>query len=182
MSAVQGETSAHRVSEVLTGTMFEILVELAKNYQSKPGTTPREAFWYATDRMQRTAIQPLDLLPPVDVTFRDYALAVCRSQQLADPIDPYNYYGMLIKVFRKRGILSEEDEQRLTQPRYLHDRLELCVYHDISSISRSRAAAYRFLDDNRQELLIPASQDFFIADLYDANKRTRQGARLPRQA
>lgn len=196
MFDMQGETSAHRVSTVLTGAMFEILTELAKHYRRQPDeppadgeassperkrASPAQAFWRAADRMQRTAIQPLDLLPPVDVTFRDYALAVCRSQQLADPIDPYNYYGMLVKVFRKRGILSHKDEQRLNQPQYLYDRLRLYVYHDISAISRSRAAAYRFLDDNRQELLIPASQDFFIADLYDANKRARQAARLPRQ-
>ncbi|HKV08176.1 MAG TPA: serine protease [Thermoanaerobaculia bacterium] len=196
MSAMKGETSAHRVSTVLTGAMFDILIELAKNYRRQPEeapaadgdsaptrkrASPAQAFWRAADRMQRTAIQPLDLLPPVDVTFRDYALAVCRSQQLADPIDPQGYYSMLIKVFRKRQILSKEDEQRLTQPQYLYDRLRLCVYHDIGAISGSRAAAYRFLDDNRQELLIPANQDFFIADLYDANKRARQGARLPRQ-
>ncbi len=196
MSAMQGETSVHRVSTVLTGAMFDILIELAKHYRRQPEepaadgeasspvrkqASPAQAFWRAADRMQRTAVQPLDLLPPVDVTFRDYALAVCRSQQLADPIDPQDYYGLLIKVFRKREILSAEDEQRLRQPQYLYDRLRLCVYHDISEISRSRAAAYRFLDDNRQELLIPASQDFFIADLYDANKRARQAARLPRQ-
>jgi hypothetical protein len=51
----------------------------------QPPRTAKEVFWDAADRMQRTAIQPLDLLPPVEVTFRDYALAVCRSQQLADP-------------------------------------------------------------------------------------------------
>jgi hypothetical protein len=196
MSDMQGETSVHRVSTVLSGAMFEILTELAKHYRRQPEeppaggeassperkqASPAQAFWYAADRMQRTAIQPLDLLPPVDVTFRDYALAVCRSQQLADPIDPEGYYGMLIEVFRRRGILSHEDEQRLTQPQYLYDRLRLCVNPDIGAISRSRAAAYRFLDDNRQELLIPASQDFFVADLYDANKRGRQAARLPRQ-
>lgn len=185
MSAVKGSTSPHRVSEVLTGAMFEILEELAKHYRRENPegrkATPREAFWRATDRMQRTAIQPLDLLPPVDVTFRDYAIAVCRSQQLADPIDPEDYHGMLIKVFREREILSDEDVQRLKQPKYLYDRLDLCVSPDIGEISRSRGAAYRFLDDNRQELLIPASQDFFIADLYDANKVGRQRARLPRQ-
>ncbi len=196
MPDVKGETSVHRVSMVLTGAMFDILIELAEHYRGLPvespaggeaasperkRASPAQAFWYAADRMQRTAIQPLDLLPPVDVTFRDYALAVCRSQQLADPIDPEGYYGMLIKVFREREILSEEDEQRLKQPQYLYDRLRFCVNPDISGISRSRAAAYRFLDDNRQELLIPAGQDFFVADLYDANKYGRQRARLPRQ-
>ena len=181
MSAVKGELSAHRVSEVLTGAMFDILIELAKIYQRDPGKTPRKAFWDATDRMQRTAIQPLDLLPPVDVTFRDYAVAVCRSQQLSDPLDPNDYYGMLIEVFRKRGILSRKDEEGLREPRYLYDRPDLCVPPDVGEISRSRGAAYRFLDDNRQELLIPAGQDFFVADLYDANKCGRQRARLPRQ-
>lgn len=185
MSDMKGETSAHRVSTVLTGAMFQILVELANHYRTpseeREPSTPKEAFWYAIDRMQRTAIQPLDLLPPVDVTFRDYALAVCRSQRISDPLDPEDYYGMLIKVFRKRGILSKKDEQQLTEPQYLYERLELCVTPDIGGISRSRAAAYRFLDDNRQELLIPANQDFFVADLYDASKCGRERARLPQQ-
>ena len=140
-----------------------------------------QAFWYAADRMQRMAIQPLDLLPPVEVTFRDYALAVCRSQRLADPLDPNDYYGMLIEVFRAREILSEDDEKDLKEPRYLNERLALSVRHSIDGISRSRAAAYRFLDDNREDLLIPASRDFFVADLYDARKRGRQNLPLPRQ-
>jgi hypothetical protein len=55
------------------------------------------------------------------------------------------------------------------------------VSHDIEGISRSRAAAYRFLDDNREDLLIPASRDFFVVDLYDARKRGRQNVPLPRQ-
>ena len=187
---MRGETSAHRVSQVLTGAMFDILIELAKHYRDSRPTpaeerkqaSPAQAFWYAADRMQRMAIQPLDLLPPVDVTFRDYALAVCRSQQLADPLDPEGYYGMLIKVFRKREILSAEDERQLKEPQLsLRAPRALSVSHDIDGISRSRAAAYRFLDDNREDLLIPASQDFFVADLYDASKCGRQACRLPRQ-
>ena len=120
MATMANETEPHRLSEVLTGAMFDVLIAIGENYQ-KTGRRPRaeerrsQAFWFAADRMQRMAIQPLDLLPPVEVTFRDYALAVCRSQQLADPLDPEDYYGMLIKVFRKRGILSEDDEQELTR-------------------------------------------------------------------
>lgn len=177
------ETSPHRLSEVLTGAMFDVLIALGERYKEdelKPKTN-KEVFWDAADRMQRTAIQPLDLLPPVEVTFRDYALAVCRSQQLADPLDPKNYYRMLIKVFRNRGILSKEDEARLNEPRYLTERLTLSVPHSVDNISRSRAAAYRFLDDNREDLLIPANRDFFVADLYEARKRGRQNQPLPRQ-
>jgi hypothetical protein len=171
--------------------MFDALIAIGERYQEEGEEaraptkarkkTAKEVFWAAADRMQRTAIQPLDLLPPVEVTFRDYALAVCRSQQLSDPLDPHDYYGMLIEVFRDREILAAEDEAALREPRYLYDRLSLSVRHSIDDISRSRAAAYRFLDDNREDLLIPASRDFFVADLYDAKKRSRQNLPLPRQ-
>lgn len=186
MSEMLNETSPHNFLQVLTGAMFDILMRLADGYQAAPEgettkVTPKQAFWRAADRMQRMAIQPLDLLPPVDVTFRDYALAVCRAQQLADPIDPNGYYAMLIDVFHKREILSDQDVEELTEERYLFERLRLSVFHDMGSISRSRAAAYRFLDDNREDLLIPASRDFVVADLYDANKSARQGMRLGRQ-
>jgi hypothetical protein len=125
-----GETSPHRLSELLTGTMFDVLRELTRtSYQEEAGRdpatpagkkarakskrSPREAFWLAADRMQRMALQPLDLLPPVEVTFRDYAIAVCRAEQLANPLDPKGYYRMLLEVFRNRGILSDADAAEL---------------------------------------------------------------------
>jgi hypothetical protein len=199
MSTFAGDSSPHRLSQVLTGAMFEIVTELATHYQREPddpeavesatpsektansAATPAQAFWRAIERMQRMAIQPLDLLPPVDVTFRDYALAVCRAQQLSNPLDPHDYYGRLIKVFRRREILSALDEAELREPQYLYNRLQLTVRHNVDNIARSRAAAYRFLDDNREDLLIPANRDFIVCDLYDANKLTRQGVRMPRQ-
>jgi hypothetical protein len=192
MATLEGVTSPHRLSGVLTGAMFDALIALGKNYEkenavedaSKPKKrpkTPHEIFWLAADRFNRTAIQPLDLLPPADVTFRDYALAVCRSQQLSDPLDPEHYYEMLIKVFVDRGILTDDDRTRLTEPGYLLERLSLDVYHSLDDISRSRASAYRYLDDNREQLLIPAGRDFFVADLYDAKKRGRQNLPLPRE-
>ena len=88
--------AAPRSREVLTGAMFDVLIAIGRQAIRRTNggrgrKPPRQAFWHAADRMQRMAIQPLDLLPPVDVTFRDYALAVCRSQQLADPLDPDDY-------------------------------------------------------------------------------------------
>jgi len=185
MADVASETEPHELSQVMTGAMFDVLIKIAANYQKqeegRAPKTPIQAFNFAADRMQRMAIQPLDLMPPVDATFRDYAMAVCRSQRLADPLDPENYHGMLIQVFRDRGILSEADEKKLNEPGYLIERAALSVRHNIDDISRSRAAAYRFLDDNREELLIPAARDFFVADLYDARKRGRQNLPQPRQ-
>jgi hypothetical protein len=185
MESMAGKTEPHDLSEVLTGAVFDVLIELGRSFKKLGGRrrprTPAQAFWFAADRMQRMAIQPLDLLPPVDVTFSDYARATCRSQRLADPIDPEDYYGILIKVFRKRGILSAAEEADLRVPRYLNERLALSVPHSLDRISRSRTGAYQFLDDNREDLLIPAAADFVVADLYDARKRGRQNLPLPRQ-
>lgn len=181
MSDVKDEQGPHRVSEVLTGAMFDILRALARHYQEERDRTAAEAFWDATQRMQRTAVQPLDLLPPVDVTFRDYALAVLRADELANPTDPHRHFDRMIEAFHGREILSDDDVEELKEPRYLYDRLPMTVFHDIDQISRSRAAAYRFLDDNREDFLIPAHQDVIVADLYDATKSGRQGSRLPRQ-
>lgn len=188
MTTLKGETSPHRLSEVLTGAVFDALIAIGEIYETRatrhPGAKPKsnkQIFWDAADRMQRTAIQPLDLLPPVDVTFRDYAYAVCRSQELSDPLDPEGYRNLLIEVFVKRKILGKADAEALRRPHYLYERADLSVRHSIDDISRSRASAYRFLDDNREDLLIPARRDFFVADLYDAKKRFRQNQPLPRQ-
>jgi len=195
MSDVKGVTSPHRVSQVMTGAMFDLLLELIKHYRNEPSEdggdeaaldsgparSPSQALAAAAQRIQRMAVQPLDLLPPVDVTFRDYALAVCRAQQLANPVDPHGYFDMLLEIFHRRQIFDNDDLKMLRTAHYLYERMSLSVYHDVDEISRSRGAAYRFLDDNREDLLIPAFQDFVVSDLYDANKSNRQGARLPRQ-
>lgn len=190
MSDVAGSDSPHHVSQVLTGAMFDILLALSESYieraiAKKKNKTREEvaktAFWNAIQRMQRIAIQPLDLLPPMDVTFKDYALAVLRTQALANPADPYQYYNLIVDAFRKREILDDDDVTRLKTPGYLYDRMRWDVYHDIENITGSDSGAYRFLDDNRNSLLIPAHQDVIVADRYDANKFTRQARRLPRE-
>lgn len=181
MSEVTDDDGPHGFSEVMTGAMFDILLAFTKHYIEDRKQTVKTAFWNAIQRMQRTAIQPLDLLPPVDVTFRDYALAVLRAEELSNPTDPHGYVDLMLRAFLNRGILDAKDEEALRNPRYVYERLRLSVFHDIDNISRSKAAAYRFLNDNRDDLFIPAYQDVIVADLYDANKLTRQARRLPRQ-
>ena len=187
MGDIEPEDGPHKVSEVLTATMFDILRDLSDHYLERErdrgvaSPSAKRAFWNAIQRMQCMAIQPLDLLPPVDVKFRDYALAVLRADSLANPMDPHGHRRRILTAFVNRGILSKTDANRLRKPDHLFDRLNLRVFHDVDSISRSRSSAYSFLDDNRQELLIPDDQDVIVADLYDARKLTRQARRLPRQ-
>lgn len=181
MKDVANDQRPHFMSEVLTGAMFDILIDLSKYYMKSRKRSVAEAFFNTIQRMQHMAIQPLDLLPPVDVTFRDYALAVVRAEETANPTDPDDYRGQMLDAFISRGILDESDRTRLKAPRHVFERLDLDVFHDTWAIGRSRADAYRFLDDNRRKLFIPPGADVLVADVCTARKFTREARRLPSQ-
>lgn len=191
MREFEGSLRPHDMSEVLTGAMFDILSGFAASYLGKPRAaggdaddprkTPAQALAHASQRMQYTAIQPLDFLPPVEVTFRDYALAVLRADEIANPVDPDGYRAMIAAVFAARGILGQDEVDRLAQPRHVFARLKTRVFHDPATIAVSRAEAYRFLDDNRPDLFIPFGADIVVADVFSAEKLTREGRQLPKQ-
>jgi hypothetical protein len=181
MTDVARDQRPHFMSEVLTAAMFDILILLSKYYVAKRGRTVPQAFWDTIQRMQNMAIQPLDFLPPVDVTFSDYALAVLRAEEIANPTDPDDYRGTMLDVFIKRGILDEPTVVELRKPHHIFERLDLDVFHDIATLSGSRADAYRFLDDNRRELFIPPNADVTVVDLSTAQKLTREVRRQPKQ-
>jgi hypothetical protein len=181
MSDVQASNSPHKMSQVLTGAMFDILLKLSKHYQEDRGLTAAQAFWNTIQRIQRMAIQPLDLLPPCDVVFRDYALAVLRTEEISNPRDPHGYREIMIKVFLNRGILTEDEVAVLTGDGYLYDRPRVSVFHSVEQIGASKANAYRFLDDNRDTFNLPANRDIIVTDQYYTEKYARQARRLPRQ-
>jgi hypothetical protein len=178
---VKDDQRQHRRSQVLTGAMFDIIRRLTAYYMTVRQNSAKEALWNTIRRMQCMAVQPLDLLPPVDVTFEDYALAVLRAEQIVNPTDPDGYRGMMIDVFVARGILSEAQAEELRKPINVFERLGVAVFHDPASIAASRANAYRFLDDNRRELFIPFAADVVVTDLSLAQKLTVSGRRQPRQ-
>jgi hypothetical protein len=181
LSQLKGEQRPHKLSEVLTGAMFDIIIELSRYYMNTRRRTISQAFWNTVERMQQMAIQPLDLLPPVDVTFNDYARAVLRREEIANPSDPDDYRGKMMKVFRDRDILDDNDIKELKGPRQVFERPILDVFYDVNDFSGSRAEAYRFLDDNRNRLFIPANVDVIVSDLYVSQKLTRQARQLPKQ-
>jgi hypothetical protein len=181
MEKVAGSQRPHLMSEVLTGAVFRILFKLSRHYIENRKRTIPQAFAYTVMRIQQMAIQPLDLLPPVDVTFRDYAIAMLRAEEIANPTDPDNYRGMMLDIFIARGILDEADRAPLMARRHVFERLDLDVFHDVETIASSRAEAYRFLDDNRDALFIPRNADVTVADLFTAQKLTREARRLPKQ-
>jgi hypothetical protein len=150
------------------------MAEMAKRYMDGEGESPKQALWHVIDGFRRIALRPLDFLPPVDVRFVDYARAVLRVHSFSHPEDRHGYRDVMRSVFEARGLTQLEDA---TKP----PSLRFNYLYDIDRISRSRIDAYRFLDDHRRELCIPAQQDFYVADLYEANPVTRGGQRLSRE-
>lgn len=190
MKDLAGNLEPHALSEVLTGAMFDILKGVfAKERESERTETgdkkkkPSDvaALAQTVPRMQTMAIQPLDLLPPCAVTFRDYALAVLRTEQVANPTDPKGYRAMMLDIFVKRGILSASEKKKLLEPTPVFKRPALDVFHPIEAIAASRGGAYRFLDDNRDKLLIPRNADLIVNEVVCAHKLARDGRSLPEQ-
>lgn len=185
LNALADDLRPHRLSQVMTGAMFDIIVALTSQYVARAEDgkkiSVRDALFYTTQRMQEIAIQPLDFLPPVEVTFRDYALAVLRNLELSDPLDPGNYRKMIIDIFVKREILTKEDRQHLLKPHHLLARAPVGIFHDAATIAVSRAEAYRFLDDNRDDLFIPDSADVVVSEVFTAEKMAAAGRRQPKQ-
>lgn len=191
LNDVKGK-GVHEVSKVLTGACYDILIKLATIYinriTDRTGKSnievAREAYTYAIQRAQRTFLQPLDFLPPTDARFRDYALAVLRNQELADPLDPYEYRKMMADLFLKRGILSEDDLKYLfASNRYLFDINEPNIkrFHRVYEWSRSKRNAYDFIHENRETFCIPPFVEIEITDVYQAEKHGRQNQLRPRQ-
>ncbi|WEJ14056.1 serine protease (plasmid) [Sinorhizobium sp. K101] len=192
MQDVASELRPHLVSQVLTGAMFDIIIALLGKYKQRQEdrlnadpaaktSSLAQMFWFTIQRMQMMAIQPLDLLPPCDVTFRDYALAVLRAEQVTNPTDPNGYQAMMLDVFIKRGILGEADRAPLLATAAVFDRPQLAIFHSIDSIGASRGGAYRFLDDNRRDLFIPATADVVVAEIARASKLTTEARQMPDQ-
>src|SRR5437868_2577024 len=109
MKSLEGTLEPHALSEVMTGAMFDILKGIFAKHQknevkrAKAGRSRKpsdiRALADTVPRMQMLAIQPLDFLPPCSVTFRDYALAVLRSEQINNPTDPTGYRRLMLKCF-----------------------------------------------------------------------------------
>ena len=209
MRDVQDSLSPHNVSQVLTGAMYDVLTGIATKHLEKnlpdeidesdaeedetttaePSrkVTPAQALWWAADRFRRIALQPLDLCPPSDIQFIDYAKAVIRNDILTNPVDEQGYRQVMLDVFHRRGLctcayVSGHDlpgDCQFIEVKLI-EKMDF-VYHDIGRVSRSRTAAYYFLNDNRKILRIPTHQDVRVVDLYDNRKYGAAAERLPRE-
>jgi hypothetical protein len=184
--------NAHLSSQMLTGAVFDLLVRIADQYLTPERQAERDgpatagdALWWSAQRIGRVTLQPLDLLPPVDVRFIDYARALLRNDEISDPEDRYGYRDLILQVFHDRELCPHKLEECKLKPAgcalHLPEPPRLKVFHDPAVAARSRTAAYHLIHDNREVFEISPAQDFVISDVYDSRKFGPAVERLPRQ-
>ena len=188
MKDVENTLVPHTVSQVLTGAMWDILIGIATKRLCITGrVTASQALWWAVDRFRRIALQPLDLCPPCDIQFIDYAKAVIRNDVLTNPVDVWGYRSLMLDVFHKRGLCDCGYKPGLDLPPIckfqdaLHYEKFDFIFIDPERLSLSKTAAIYFVNDNLDLLHIPPDKNFRIVDLYDNNKLDADGNRLSRE-
>jgi hypothetical protein len=195
MSDVIDSLSPKYVSQVMAGAMCQVLESITLKYLSKDSTTEYSAslrthtmaLRWAIDHFRRMALQPLDLCPPCDIQFIDYAKAVIRNDILTNPVDDYGYRQVLMEIFHQRKLCTcaYQSDQELPPNCTFQEAIYIqnpdFVYLDINLLTGSKTAAYYFLNDNQRILHIPASRDVTVLDLYDNNKLGTGAERLSRQ-
>ena len=173
------DNAAHDASQVLTRFIFDTFLQLLQSYwkerKGKSGkeNSPKQAANYAMGHITRLALQPLDYLPPVDVTFSDYVEALLLREELLYPDDPYQYRPMIRDCCIARKIQPPQEDQRPERPYNLANPY-------VDGLLASRTSAYEYIHANCAVLGIPAGRDV-IVDVYSAQKVGRGYYRLPRE-
>ena len=131
---IRSSLSPHKVSQVLTGAMFDILIGVAKKYRARNQpiaeaapdidtaeevapqeavaeqivrtVSPAQALRWAAQRIRQVALQALDFCPPCDIQFIDYAQAVIRNDLVTNPSDRSGYRDLMLQVFHHRGLCT----------------------------------------------------------------------------
>jgi hypothetical protein len=166
------EDAVYNASLVLTGLIYDLLLKLYRGYRDRKHN-PDAAAWFATKRLTQMALQPLDFLPPVDVTFGDYIEAFLVRDELLDPEDEHDYRPEIRKLCEVRNLQAPQEGQRPKRPRSLTNP-------HVPGLLASRTSAYKYIQDNRQALGIPARRDV-VVDVYAAQKVDRTFFRLPQE-
>ena len=152
--------------------IYDLLLKLYQGYRNRKHK-PDAAAWHATRRLTQMALQPLDFLPPVDVTFSDYVEAFLIRDELLDPEDEHGYRPLIRQLCGERKIQAPQEGQRPKRPRNLTNP-------HVDGLLASRTSAYKYIHDNRKALRIPAKRDV-VVDVYAAQKVDRTFFRLPQE-
>lgn len=177
-------SSPHDLSLVLSGALFDLLVELHEELKRKatrgisdPVEKARAAFSAsgkaavdAVRQFRRFIFRALDYLPPGEISFADYGRAVIAADQASYPLKA-RVRDRLVKNFIKRGIVSKASELNV-RTNFHHPAVDQC---DLDALIHCDWAAYSFANANRSLLRIPRDISFRVLPRLDVTKRTWGG-------
>lgn len=162
----------HMLSEVLSGALYGVLVELHDDYKRRrvrtEGCTEYEAsgwaLWVASEHFKRLILRALDYLPPGEVSFADYGRAIVGSDQASDPRDSIGR-DVLVKNFVHRHIATR-DEMTVETNLEIPEIADL----DLDAFAAGDWVGYRFVEDHRDIFAIPEGVSFRLHPRLKATK------------
>jgi hypothetical protein len=122
-------------------------------------------------------LRAIDYCPPVDLRYDEYARALLRADEVAYPNDPYGIRSELKRIFRKRGIRPQPEDE-VERKKIVRD---LRGASDIDTVTATPADAYRFIDEYRDLFHIPQDVNLSVSSVYRTNKRANSGYWAPKE-
>jgi hypothetical protein len=164
-SAYRSATDPHFLSLQMSAAVWEALVRMFGVNRDRQ-MEPKRAFQLARTALQRMVVRALDYLPPADVTFEEFGLALLRADRFANREDAIGYRPVVAGALAEAGILAvtrevEEASTNEAAPPW-------------PALPRTwprltPAEAYVFLDANRGSLALKPQEnyrDFVVRDVH----------------
>jgi hypothetical protein len=153
----------HDLSEVLSGALFKVMINIHEDRKSELSKTPKyanyedplfsasgEALLSGAKRFRRMIFRALDYLAPGDVTFLDFGRAIIAADQIAYPNDN-KMRDWICAEFVKRHIVGDADELQIQMNFGLG-----IIKDEVSTLYSSDWAAYNFANEHRELFCIPS--------------------------
>lgn len=165
----------------MTGAYYSLLEavykQLMKGRRSSNGGDRVRSLFNAARVVRRMMLRALDYCPPVDLQFKDYALAVFRADKMAYPVDTTGYRALWEQVMLDRKVVRKREELD-PDGALLNSSLRKL---DIAAIASSKSDAYEFIDANRAILNLPPQANIEVINLYRTQKISADDYRLPQE-
>ena len=155
----------HALSQVISGVLYELLIEMHEHFRAYYANqrfggdefkASGIALAVAAGVFRRIVLRGLDYLPPGEVTFADFGLAILAADE-ASPGDK-QWGRKLRRKFVERRIVADESD--LAVKTNVDDPAVGAV--NLQGLVDSDWVAYKFADDNRTLLGIPADVEFEV--------------------
>lgn len=158
-------SSPHELSQVLSAALYHVMEQLHQSWWqhfSPQGQPPEfsvsgRALGVAADQFKRMILRALDYLPPGEVSFADYGRAILAADQASHP-ESGEVRRWICSEWVRRGIVPNAQALSVKTD-YGHPALEGV---DPRELVESDWAAYRFANENRRLLRIPADVPFAV--------------------